>query len=43
MAFQFTSTNRVLELGVILRVLTGWQFTRVRRRPIMVVLLVLFL
>ncbi|HWW90849.1 MAG TPA: permease [Solirubrobacteraceae bacterium] len=27
MAFQFASTNLVLELGVILAVLIGWQFT----------------
>ena len=26
MAFQFASTNLVLELGIILAVLTGWQF-----------------
>ena len=35
MSFQFASTNLVLELGVILWVLMGWQFTlgRVRGRP----------
>jgi hypothetical protein len=27
MSFQFASTNLVLELGVILWVLMGWQFT----------------
>src|SRR5215218_5500910 len=27
MAFQFASTNLVLELGIILAVLIGWQFT----------------
>ena len=27
MAFQFASTNLVLELGIILAVLMGWQFT----------------
>jgi uncharacterized membrane protein YraQ (UPF0718 family) len=27
MAFQFASTNLVLELGVLLAVLMGWQFT----------------
>ena len=26
MAFQFASTNLVLELGIILAVLIGWQF-----------------
>ena len=35
MAFEFASTNLVIELGIILAVLMGWQFTlaRVRRRP----------
>src|SRR5216117_1581338 len=27
MAFQFASTNLVIELGIILAVLLGWQFT----------------
>src|ERR1700738_2396450 len=27
MAFQFASTNLVVELGIILAVLIGWQFT----------------
>ena len=27
MAFQFASTNVVVELGIILAVLIGWQFT----------------
>jgi uncharacterized protein len=27
MAFQFASTNLVLELGILLAVLMGWQFT----------------
>jgi len=27
MAFQFASTNLVVELGVILALLMGWQFT----------------
>src|SRR5205809_3695604 len=27
MAFQFASTNLVIELGVIMAVLLGWQFT----------------
>jgi len=26
MAFQFTSTNLVIELGIIVGVLIGWQF-----------------
>jgi hypothetical protein len=26
MAFQFASTNLVLELGIIIAVLMGWQF-----------------
>jgi hypothetical protein len=44
-AFQFASTNLVLELGVILWVLMGWQFTLAEfiGGPIMIVLLVLFL
>jgi uncharacterized membrane protein YraQ (UPF0718 family) len=27
MAFQFASTNLVIELGIIMAVLLGWQFT----------------
>jgi uncharacterized protein len=45
MAFQFASTNLVLELGIILAVLMGWQFTLAEfiGGPIMIVLLVLML
>jgi uncharacterized membrane protein YraQ (UPF0718 family) len=45
MSFQFASTNLVLELGVILWVLMGWQFTLAEfvGGPIMIVLLVLLL
>ena len=45
MAFQFASTNLVLELGIILWVLIGWQFTLAEfvGGPIMIVLLVLLL
>ena len=45
MAFQFASTNLVLELGIILAVLMGWQFTLAEftGAPIMIVLLVLML
>lgn len=45
MAFQFASTNLVLELGIILAVLMGWQFTAAEfvGGPIMIVLLVLLL
>jgi uncharacterized membrane protein YraQ (UPF0718 family) len=45
MAFQFASTNLVLELGIILAVLIGWQFTLAEfiGGPIMIVLLVLML
>lgn len=45
MAFQFASTNLVLELGIILWVLIGWQFTLAEfvGGPIMIVLLVLML
>ena len=32
LAFQFASTNLVWELGLVLWVLIGWQFTR-RRVP----------
>ncbi len=43
MSFQFASTNLVLELGVILWALMGWQFTLAEfvGGPIMIVLLVL--
>ncbi|MBW4025224.1 MAG: permease [Proteobacteria bacterium] len=45
MVFQFASTNLVLELGVILAVLMGWQFTAAEFTggPVMIVLLVLLL
>jgi uncharacterized protein len=45
MAFQFASTNLVLELGIILWVLMGWQFTLAEfvGGPIMIALLVLLL
>jgi uncharacterized protein len=45
MAFEFASTNLVLELGIILWVLMGWQFTLAEfiGGPIMIVLLVLLL
>src|SRR5260221_6970661 len=45
MAFQFASTNLVLELGVLLAVLMGWQFTAAEfiGGPIMIVLLVVLL
>ena len=45
MAFQFASTNLVLELGIILWVLMGWQFTAAEfvGGPIMIVLLVMLL
>jgi uncharacterized membrane protein YraQ (UPF0718 family) len=43
MAFQFASTNLVLELGVLLAVLIGWQFTAGEfvGGPIMIVLMAL--
>ena len=43
MAFQFASTNLVIELGIILAVLMGWQFTagEYLGGPIMIVLLAL--
>jgi uncharacterized membrane protein YraQ (UPF0718 family) len=43
MAFQFASTNLVVELGVILAVLIGWQFTAAEfvGGPLMIVLLAL--
>ena len=42
MVFQFASTNLVVELGIILAVLIGWQFTAGEfvGGPIMIVLLV---
>ena len=45
MAFQFASTNLVLELGIILAVLMGWQFTAAEFTggPVMIVLLVALL
>src|SRR5712672_2388816 len=41
MAFQFASTNLVVELGIILAVLIGWQFTAAEfvGGPIMIALL----
>ncbi|HZC73312.1 MAG TPA: permease [Jatrophihabitans sp.] len=43
MAFQFASTNLVIELGVILALLMGWQFTLAEfvGGPIMIILLAL--
>jgi uncharacterized protein len=43
MAFQFASTNLVIELGLILALLIGWQFTLAEfiGGPIMIVLLAL--
>ena len=43
MAFQFASTNLVIELGIILIVLMGWQFAAAEfiGGPIMIVILVL--
>ncbi|MGO9975404.1 MAG: permease [Solirubrobacteraceae bacterium] len=43
MAFQFASTNLVIELGIILAVLIGWQFTagEFLGGPIMIVLMAL--
>ncbi len=42
MAFQFASTNLVVELGILLAVLMGWQFTLAEFTggPIMIMLLV---
>lgn len=42
MAFQFASTNLVLELGILLAVLMGWQFTLAEFAggPLMIALLV---
>ncbi len=43
MAFQFASTNLVIELGILLAVLMGWQFTLAEfiGGPLMIILLVL--
>jgi uncharacterized protein len=43
MAFEFASTNLVIELGIILAVLVGWQFTLAEfvGGPLMIVLLAL--
>ena len=43
MAFQFASTNLVVELGIILAVLIGWQFTagEFLGGPIMIALMAL--
>src|SRR5215212_683863 len=43
MAFQFASTNLVIELGIIMAVLLGWQFTlgEFVGGPLMIVLLAL--
>src|SRR5437588_624169 len=43
MAFQFASTNLVLEFGILLTVLMGWQFTLAEFTggPLMIVILVL--
>jgi uncharacterized protein len=43
MAFEFASTNLVIELGIIMALLLGWQFTAAEfvGGPIMVVLLAL--
>src|SRR5919109_424566 len=41
MAFQFASTNLVIELGIIMAVLLGWQFTLAEfvGGPLMIILL----
>src|SRR5712691_9022949 len=43
MAFEVASTNLVIELGIILAVLMGWQFmlAEAMRAPVMVAILVL--
>lgn len=43
MVFQFASTNLVIELGIILAILMGWQFTLAEfvGGPLMIVILVL--
>ena len=45
MAFQFASTNLVIELGLILALLLGWQFTAAEfvGGPVMIVLLAVIL
>ncbi len=45
MAFQFASTNLVIELGLILALLLGWQFTAAEfvGGPVMIVLLAFIL
>ena len=45
MAFQFASTNLVLELGIILAVLMGWRFTAAEfvGGPVMIALLMMLL
>jgi uncharacterized membrane protein YraQ (UPF0718 family) len=42
MAFEFASTNLVIELGIIMAILLGWQFTAAEfvGGPLMIVLLV---
>src|SRR5260221_7883207 len=44
MVFMFASTNLVIELGVVLLILMGWQFAVAEfiGGPIMIILLVLF-
>ncbi len=44
-AFQFASTNLVVELGVLLAVLMGWQFTLAEFTggPLMIIILVLLI
>src|SRR5438034_1616685 len=43
MAFEFASTNLVIELGILLAVLMGWQFTLAEFTggPLMIVIMVL--
>lgn len=43
MAFQFASTNLVIELGLILTLLLGWQFTLAEfvGGPLMIILIAL--
>src|SRR2546423_1254950 len=45
MAFQFASTNLVAELGVVLAVILGWEFTagEFLGGPIMIVLMAVLL
>src|SRR6266540_883469 len=44
MAFEFASTNLVIELGIIMVLLLGWQFTLAEfvGGPLMIVLMALF-